>query len=236
MSNHTDQTPMSNGPNPSETNPQGSGVALPGDQRDLLISRIIDGRARGHDWDRFRDHASHDPQIWAQLGDTQRQHESLCSSLAGDLAVADRVELPGIIDDGPVRHRLDMVSRWGGWAAAAALMLVWFVGRPMTSSPDGASPSSTAGMLSIPLKEAKPDQAFDQYMSAGQQSGRVVAEMPDRVVIETRPMSDGTVEVLYLRQIVERQIIDHAYRQMQDEMGNAVTVPMELNPVQRWSY
>ncbi len=216
----------------------GEGImALPGDERDLLVSRIIDGRAGSADWDRFRAVAAHDPAIWSELGDSQRQQEALCVAVSGSLAAADRVGLPpGPIDDAPTRRRLDLVSHWGGWAAAAALLLVWFVGRPRTANPGEAAEPTTASVFGIPLKEARPDQAFDQYLAAGRQSGKVVGEMPDQVVIETRPKPDGTIEVLYLRQVIERQVIDHAYRQMRDETGGAVTVPVRIEPVVRVAY
>ena len=92
--------------------------------------------------------------------------------------------------------------------------------------------SAAAGLLGsrILLDQAKPDQAFDQYLSSGQSLGRVVGEMPERIVIETRPMPNGTIEVLYLRQIIERQVIDHAYREVRDEAGNVIPVPVELSP------
>ncbi len=211
-------------------------VGLPGDERDVLITRVIDGTATSDDWATFRASAAHDPSIWAQLGRTQRVHEAMCQCVQSELAAADRVELPGgLIDDHPMRARLDMVSRWGGWAAAIAIMTVWLFGQSdstaVPNNPDAHDPMM-AGVpgSGILLDQAKPDQAFDQYLSSGQTLGQVIGEMPDRIVIETRPMPDGTIEVLYLRQIIERQVIDHAYREMRDETGNVFPVPVKLSP------
>lgn len=216
-------------------------IGLPGDERDALISRVIDGIATGEDWTTFRATAAHDPNIWSELADSQKIHESMCSHVDQLISIADRVELPGgVIDDQPMHAKMDLISRWGGWAAAAAILLVWFFGRP-TESVQGVDSGNeiprAAGLLNPGilnpkpfLDEAQPDQAFDQYLSSGQSSGQVVGEMPEKIVIETRPMPDGTIEVLYLRQIIERQIIDHAYRNSYDEAGNAFPVPVKLSP------
>ncbi len=208
---------------------------LPDSARDLLISRVIDGRASSRDWDRFRALAAHEPAVWCELADTQTQHEAVRQELSGVIAIADRVELPvGPADDSHTRLRLSLVSKWGGWAAAAALLLVWSLGNPATQHiGNDQSGTQTAGIPmgnlgSIGLVDAEPEQAFEQYLSAGQKTGRVIAEMPEQVVVETRPMPDGTIEVLYLRQIIERRVIDQAYRQVLDERGNTVAVPVRV--------
>ena len=222
-------------------------IGLPGDERDVLISRVIDGIATSEDWATFRAAAAHDPSIWSELAETQNIQESICSSVDELVSIADHVELPGgMIDDQPMRAKMEMVSRWGGWAAAAAILLVWFIGGPLEPTQGlgiGNDTTQSAGILnpglisSKPfLEEAQPDQAFDQYLSSGRSSGQVVGEMPEKVVIETRPMPDGTIEVLYLRQIIERQIIDHAYRDTFDETGNAISIPVKLSSPTRNSY
>jgi len=214
-------------------------VGLPGDERDVLISRVVDGVATSEDWTTFRALAAHDASIWTELADTQHLHESVCDSVHYATKIADGVELPGgIIDDQPLRARLDLVSRWGGWAAAAAILLVWFFGAPVSSHSTDTQDGPLAGLVDVGmlLDQAPPNQAFDQYLAAGQSNGQVVGEMPEQIVIETRPMPDGTIEVLYLRQIIERQIIDHAYRELQDESGNSVPVPVKLSPIIGKSY
>ena len=67
-------------------------------------------------------------------------------------------------------------------------------------------------------------------MSAGRKAGRVIAEMPEQVVVETRPMPDGSIEVMYLRQVIERRVIDQAYRQVRDDAGNTIAVPVRFEP------
>jgi len=241
MNDKVNKNPM----NTNESNEQQNQpiVGLPGDERDVLISRVIDGVATSADWTTFRSIAAHDPSIWTELADTQQIHESVCAHVESSISFADRVELPGgVMNDQPLHARMEVVSRWGGWAAAAAILLVWFFGGSLSLDQTNDSPA-TAGILnpnfinSKPLlDDAQPDQAFDQYLSSGRSSGQVVGEMPEHVVIETRPMPDGTIEVLYLRQIIERQIIDHAYREMRDETGNVFPVPVKLAPRSKSSF
>lgn len=210
---------------------------LPDSARDLLISRVIDGRASTSDWDRFRALASREPEIWCELAETQEQHEAVRCELAGAIAAADQIDLPvGPIDDTHTRERLGMVGKWGGWALAAALLLAWSLGYPMLPTEGGSgNGTQTAGLPvgglgGIGLTEAEPEQAFEQYMSAGQRTGRVIAEMPEQVVVETRPMPDGSIEVMYLRQVIERRVIDQAYRQVRDDAGNTIAVPVRFEP------
>ncbi|MFG0246972.1 MAG: hypothetical protein ACF8MF_13065 [Phycisphaerales bacterium JB052] len=210
---------------------------LPDSARDLLISRVIDGRASTNDWDRFRALASREPEIWCELAETQEQHEAVRCELAGAVAAADQVDLPvGPVDDTHTRQRLGIVGKWGGWAMAAALLLAWSMGSPVlptTADPgDGAQTAGlpVGGLGGIGLTEAEPEQAFEQYMSAGQRTGRVIAEMPEQVVVDTTPRPDGTIEVLYLRQVIERRVIDQAYRQVHDDAGNTIAVPVRFQP------
>lgn len=201
---------------------------LPDHARDLLISRVIDGRASAQDWDRFRALAANEPSIWCELATTQEQHESVRDELAGMLRVADRVELPGgIIDEEGTRRRMSFASKWGGWAIAAALLIAWSLGMPRASSTLDQGPQ-IAGIPGIGLKDAQPEQAFEQYIESGQKMGRVISEMPEQLVVETKPLPDGTIEVIYVRQIIERKVIDQAYRMMHDETGNAFPVPVRV--------
>ncbi len=209
---------------------------LPDHARDLLISRVIDGRASADDWDRFRKLAAYEPAIWCELADTQHQHESVREELMSAISMADSVELPGgMIDNQDTRRRMSLASKWGGWAVAAALVLAWSLGTPGVQirgeNPEGTQVAGLPGaglMNGIGLKDAAPEQAFEQYLSAGQQQGRVIAEMPEQVVVETNPQPDGSIEVVYLRQIIERRVVDGAYRQVRDETGNAVSVPVSI--------
>ena len=209
-------------------------IEMPASDRDALISRVVDGCASASDWNSFRAMAADDQSIWSELAVAQRQYESLSEILHNTSAIADSVELPG----GAVRHahhqnRLDFVSRWGGWAAAAAILLVWVAGMNTQRGGSMDSAGMTAGLLPTgakALNSATPDEAMDQYMTAGIQAGRVVGDVPNQIVIDTRPMPDGSFEVLYLRQILERKVLSEVYRETNDEFGNPIAVPLETDP------
>ena len=201
------------------------------DGRDTLISRVIDAEATGEDWRAFRAAAEKDPAIWRDLAEAQERHESLCEAFGEALRVADLVELPELIGDPrPLQRRLDTVGRWGGWAAAAAVLLVWATGFGV-GTPTGVQ---SAGLIpGTPLAEATPDQALDRYLAAGRDAGLVVGEVPDRLVIETVPRDDGTIEVVYLRQFVERRVTDRVFRDARTDAGTTVPVPVSTQNLQR---
>ena len=199
--------------------------------RDLLISRVIDGSASPEDWSSFRILAASDAEVWTDLSNAQREHEALCEVMHAATAIADGVDLPGGSGSPLIfESRVTVASRWGGWAIAAVLLLGWFTGTISMNSGQfsgGASGGPTAGILPA-LQQASPDEAFGQYLQAGQTSGQVVGEMPNQIVIETLPLEDGTIEVTFIRQVVERRVLDQAYREAVDEFGDAVVVPVDL--------
>lgn len=201
------------------------------DGRDILISRVIDAEASAEDWRAFRALAAEDPEIWRDLADAQQRHERLCEGFRAATACADRVALPlGESDASPLQRRLDATARWGGWAAAAALALVW-----ATAVPLGGNGTELQGAALIPagpsLSEATPDEALARYLAAGQNAGVVVGEVPDRLVVETNPRDDGSVEVLYVRQIIERRVTDQIYREIRDDTGRLVPVPVPASEI-----
>jgi len=204
--------------------------------RDLLISRVIDGSASPEDWSSFRILAASDAEVWTDLSDAQREHEALCEVMHAATAIADGIDLPGGSGSPLVfESRVTLAARWGGWAIAAVVLLGWFTGMISMNpnSPMGGVNNGgfTAGM--IPLGDANTDQAFGRYLQAGQTSGQVVGEMPDQIVVETRPLDDGTIEVIFLRQVIERRVLEQAYREAVDDSGNRVVVPLDLEQLKR---
>ncbi|USO00041.1 MAG: hypothetical protein H6810_05105 [Phycisphaeraceae bacterium] len=200
-----------------------------GDRRDELISRVIDGEASERDWMALRALAEADPTVWTDLTKTQAQHEALCALVDEVGLIADDVELPVGPLLTPVEHferRMAGVRTWGGWAAAAAVLLVWFTGLP---SPTAGDRTQTGGVGNIgDVFPKTPEGILDRYMEAGQKSGQVLGQMPQRVVLETRPIAGGDgVEVVYLRQIIEKQVVSStmSYRLGRDEFGQTTLVP-----------
>lgn len=216
------------------------------DRRDELISRVIDGEATEQDWTALRSLAQSDPSVWTDLTATQRQHEALADAVEAVGMIADGVEIPEgelLSPHERFQRRMDGVRAWGGWAAAAAILLVWFTGLPSptaTHSPlngRGGPGASTAGLVPVVSSgEQTPDQAFERYIDAGRDAGTVLGVVPNRTVIDSRPTPDGSgIEVVYLRQIMEREIvpIDQIYRVGRDEFGDKAIVPVEESPVRR---
>lgn len=200
------------------------------DRRDELISRVIDGEASGADWAALRGLAQADPSVWTEITAAQGQHEALCLVVEEAGALADCVELP---DDALLtpterfERRMNTVRSWGGWAAAAAILLVWFTGVPVGSLGTAGRGSMTAG-VGPDWTQIAPEEALNRYLDRGRQTGRVLAEVPDRIVVETRPLENGEgLEVVYLRQILEREIVtpSNMYRVGQNEFGQASLVP-----------
>lgn len=216
--------------------PTGETTASAATERDRLIARIVDAQAGPTDWRAFRRLAERDPAIWTELGDAQLQHELLCESVREATAVADEVDLPLVVpDDAPMQRRLDGLARWGGWAVAAALLLIWSSGTPLFKQAGAPGGAQQAGLLPAgpALSEATPDQALERYLDAGRVAGVVIGEMPERLVVDTSARDDGTIEVVYLRQIVERRVTDRVYRESVDEHGRPVALPIDAASIQR---
>lgn len=195
------------------------------DGRDLLLSRVIDAEASAEDWRAFRALAEADGSVWRDLAEAQRQHELLCEGLRAAAGRADGVDLPVLAGDAaPLQRRVDAVARWGGWAAAAALVLVWATGASVPGTHGRGLHTAGLAPAGPALSEATPAEALDRYLDAGRHSGLVVGEIPDRPVIETYTRGDGSIEVVYVRQIVERRVTDRVYREVRDDAGRAVPV------------
>jgi hypothetical protein len=200
------------------------------DARERLVSRIVDGRAEAEDWSNLRVLASADPEVWRDLADTQAQHGQLSAAVEDEIAVAMHAELPdeAHADHAGLSRRLEFVRSWGGWAAAAAIVLVWWTGirvnGPVESMGTGEQAAGLQPRFVRTAEPANADDALQQYIDLGRKEGSVIAAMPEEVVLETRPLGNGSAEVLYLRQILERRVVDRFYSLATDELGRAVPV------------
>lgn len=199
--------------------------------RDLLISRVIDGRAAGGDWHSLRELAAGDPGVWRDLEETQQMHETLCADVAQACAVAERVGVDSHRHQMDLSRRLSIAGAWGGWLAAAAVGLAWTVGVPAGS--DGSSAIGSVVPTPGPeyVRIESPEDALRTYLDRGRDDGSVLGLVSDPRVLETRTLPDGSgVEVLYVREIVERRLIEQVYRLSHDEAGNVRPVQVRLTP------
>ena len=198
---------------------------------DILISRVIDGDATAVEWDELTALAAANPPVWRNLALSLREDKVLARGVNADVAVADSIELPRTADrpaalielHEPGRHPavLARLGGWSGWVMAAVLTIAWVTGMfsPVPTDPGLATGTNRAQILSA-------SDLLQAYLDRGRQEDRVIAEVPERVLIETRPSETGRgYELLYLRQILERTVVPDRYKFYgQDEMGRPTLV------------
>jgi len=212
---------------------------------DLLISRIVDGEAAETDWRAFRAMAEREPSLWRELAEYQHDQAELCAAVSSAIRIADGVEAP--VHEEMHRRFADrsrLVSTWGGWAAAAAVALVWFTGGLNNrQSPSLSNQGGLVNLNNMPPQEVvdnyvkngklSPTDLYRTYLDAGKEKGLVVGEVPDRVLITARPVkAGGGFDVIYIRQIMERAHVKELSRigTATDEFGNPISVPFEVGP------
>lgn len=197
---------------------------MTGVDRDILITRVLDGEATPEDWAAFRAMAALDQAVWADLADAQQDRADLASAVAEAIAVADSVEAPVQRHAGERLHaRFRTGAAWLGWVAAATVAVAGFTGNLGTPLP-GSTVGGTqqAGLFPI----SSPEDAMKLYLDKGQEAGSVIGELPDRVLLSSAPVADGDgYTVVFLRQIVERQRVDTLYQFGENEVGQTVAVP-----------
>lgn len=221
--------------------------------RDVLMTRVIDGCASPTDLATLAGLARRDAGIWTELAQMQRESAVLSSAAVTATACADRVDLPsmrlvgtgsqragGRVEElegdagrSPARgwRLADLAARAHraggsrlGWAVAALIALAWVSQVVTPFSP--RTPIQSAGWY-----PASADDALGKYLDMGKQEGRVIRELPERVVMDARPVTiDGQerYEVIYLRQVVERAITDRLYRPTETDTGARALVPASL--------
>ncbi|MEM1330347.1 MAG: hypothetical protein AAGG07_07285 [Planctomycetota bacterium] len=203
------------------------------EDRDVLFSRVIDGEATPEDWTALRALASDDASVWSELAALQQDHADLSAEVALAGEIAARTELPvrEHLSD-RMSHRFRVIGGWGGWAAAAAIVLAWATGMTGGVAPSGGSGiggAQTAGLGPNTYQVADPDDALQLYLDKGTEGGRVIAEMPAKVLLEARPSPTGSgYEVMYYRQILERAIVPDLVGLGVDDAGQPTAVPVAV--------
>ena len=222
--------------------------ALPDPERDLdlLMARIVDGEAAAADWKKFQGEAQREPSLWRELAEWQRQHAVMTAAMGSAIDVAEAIEAPAR-EGLSIRFndRLRLVGMWSGWAVAATLALAALSARiqPEPSTlPDGSARVAVGTDMRqdasfVPLAGNKPSSKtaqipaadlFRAYVAQGLEQGTVLGEMPRRIVAEPRLLPDGQVELLYARQILERQVVPQWYRVGTDELGRPLPIEPEI--------
>lgn len=214
-----------NGSNPTTRSGQVPGGEGP--DRDVLISRVVDGVAGPSDWVEIDLISAGDQNVWREIAQAQRDKQLLDFAVARATATADRVDLPEPAPLVIIRRARMGAVQWAGWAAAAVLAVAMVIVPNWNAAPN----TNTAGLNNlIPTFDqppTSPDAALDNYLTRGRETGRVVRQLPDFVVLDSAPAADGNgYDVIYLRQIVERARVDSLSRYKVDESGRKVPLPV----------
>lgn len=157
-----------------------------------------------------------------------------------------------------VLYRFRKASVWAGWAVAAGVALAWlapaYVIGPAVQPPQPGDTTAVAGSgreydvttqsgpIVLPRNESTPGGlsgalASDDRGIASPDTLRQVSsgphtqamgEMPDRVLLEVRPLPDGRMELIYVRRIIEKAIIgeNDLYQVVPDDTGTQRAVPL----------
>ena len=198
-----------------------------------LISNVIDGDASSIQWNELNEFAENNPQVWRELANTLRDHQSFSRGVNATIAAADNVPLPENIvepsydlapEESALRPR--RLGQWGGWAVAAMIAIAWAGGFERSGSTGGGlntgiSPNLTAA------------QYLDKYKEKGREEGFLYDELPDKVILFSRPAESGKgYEILFVRQIIEKITVPGLYQfGSLDEIGNPTVVPADLSNV-----
>lgn len=250
---------------------------------EVLASRIVDQCADEQDWATYAALAQSATggaaRAWQRLAELQRDAAALGSAVEQAVSRAECARLPGHTGAGSaprvrvheraprgtsdhVSARLHNRLSGAGWLVAACVGLAWVgVGR-LSTAPEvpGPATTNTAGVNPAHWTINTPDDALRAYMDVGGKSGRVLGELPQRVIVQAMPVNASTitpggritqmggaigvgpsgsaagigsddgqpVEVIYLRQIVERAVISDVVKFGTDDRGRPVPVRLPI--------
>jgi hypothetical protein len=194
--------------------------------RDLLFSRIVDGRASDREWRAFESLAAREPSAWRDLACAHRDQRFLEQFVGSAGDAADAIDLRGGRCE-TITDRGRRVATWGGWAIAATLALAYLGVIPSART---ANPGSALNQASLLPASLTPEEAYQAYMNKGFEAGRVLGELPDKVLVSTSRAENGEgIDIVFVRQIVERTRVNNMYQfNSQDELGNRVATPVRV--------
>lgn len=193
---------------------------------DILITRVIDGRAGSDDWRRLESLGERDAGVWRELAQAQRDDQVLRTEMARAIGIVSSVELsmdtrePALRLTRQVGERTRRVAMWGGWAAAALVTLAFVAKKPGDNNAMNANAAGPAMSAS---------DLLSGYLDQGRKEGRVINEMPDKVLVNTTPAANGKgYDVVYFRVIMEREQVPDLYRFTSDESGRQVPIRIQM--------
>ena len=198
-------------------------------QADILISKVIDGNATEVNWAELVALAENDTGVWRDLAESQHDQQVLSRTINAAVSVSERVRAPvnrfdpDELSGNGARGRKLPASVWSGWAVAAVVGLAAFANN---------IGMNTHGPLNQANVFSSADAAFQEYLRLGQKDGNVVGELPSRVLVSSKPAASGEgYEVVYLRQVLEVQIVPDLYEYAgQNEQGQPTLVQYQPPP------
>lgn len=210
-------------PNNTPANP-----AFPGEpcDRDLLISRVVDGRASSAEWSALETLAARDPGVWRELATAQRDQRAIEMIVASAGDVAESVDLPSAPEEEvQFQSPSTRLRLWGGWVAAAVMACAFVAQFRSEKAFDQPGPKDPTASL-VPTA----DELLDQYRNTGRKEGIVLGEVPDQVLLAMEPAADGRgATVTFVRQFVERRYVpDVVQFRSRGETGALVGTPQRL--------
>ncbi len=195
----------------------------PASAEDVAISRIADGAAGAEDWDQLEAVAVRDRAVWERLARALKVEAELRRGLDGALGIADAVELPLPAAQAAVAAPRTLRSHLG-WVAACVFAVLWL--SPMFSAGSVSSTEDGVADSTATLQPVNTEDALERYLVGGIEDGSIVGQLPRRVVRTTPAGRDGAVEVLYVRRILEKAIVDQFYEVGHDEHGTPTSLPV----------
>lgn len=195
------------------------------ERQDLLLHRALELEADARDWNELEALAREDPGVWRQLAALLRDQGTLHQAMETRLAVAERVTT--VLTD-RASGRVARFGGWSGWAAAALVLVTWFL-----STRTGLDPADLPARNSARQSDRVGSDgaaAGDPAIARAANERRRVGELPS-LMLESSPAADGDgYEVLYVRRTLERIRVDEFHRLAENEYGESMPVPTRWTP------
>jgi hypothetical protein len=190
---------------------------------DILINRIVDKIETTEEWAEFRSLAVTEPSAWELLAEAQRDNDRLQALAHEATSIADLVEVPP--SELPARS-LSLRRSFSsglGWAVAAAVLVAWVTSGPF--SPLGTPHRDGRGgdrIQNASLLDT--DGAWDNYLDRGKKEGTIVGEIEPKMLVDSKELPDGKLEVTFVRQVIERRVVPILIRPGVDDQGRVTPI------------
>jgi len=200
------------------------------EQRDLLISRVVDRCESAADWDALSELEREHREVWRELAQALRCDAELRSVMASEIARADQVEILPEISTPELATPVHRLAAWSGWITAAACLLAWLLSSPSVALKT-ISPEARTDNIAQVDEEATPvtitSMEPSEPVAIETEASSVITELP-MVVVGTKPAENGDgYEVVYLRRVLETRRVDQIVELTADDRGDFRPVPVD---------